>query len=261
MFVCNDIFVIFLFYGISRKLTLYQAIDYLRALQEEDTDSADEVDNACFNVYLQPPNVEYDSGGDDANENVGDVHPEDLHFSQYNQFVEFDLPVLDEEIEGETNNDDVEMGVEPQPSTSAGAASSTVRTSKSFLAPAPITTWAYVGKHIDVPPKNSCPGVSTKFKYHRKGARLDATQDGIFPMPNYQDCAVAAHGLFERFFNDERCQMIVDRTNAYSVLQNTQNPNITVDELRVFMGILLISGYNVISDREDYWSQGSDMHN
>lgn len=80
-------------------------------------------------------------------------------------------------------------------------------------------------------------------------------------MPNYQDCAVAAHELFERFFNDELCQMIVDRTNAYGVLQNTQNPNITVDELRVFMGILLISGYNVISDREDYWSQGSDMHN
>jgi hypothetical protein len=34
-----------------------------------------------------------------------------------------------------------------------------------------------------------------------------------------------------------------------------------VDELRVFIGILLISGFNVISDREDYWSHGTDMHN
>lgn len=207
-------------------------------------------------MFIQPPDVEYDSAEDDANENVGDVQLEDLHFNQFNQVVELDLPLL----EGELHEiDDVEMAGEP--STPAAAATSRFRASKSISAPQPKTKWTYVGKHIDIPSKESCPGVSTAFKYHRIGSKLNAMLRGIFPMANYQDCAMAAHELFERFFDDELCQMIVDSTNEYSVLQNAQNPNITVDEFRVFMGILIISGYNVISDREDYWSQGTDMHN
>lgn len=238
---------------------MYQVADYLRQLEADDSDHEGEQDNHSYNVFIQPPDVEYDSGGDDANENVGDVQLDQLHFNQFNQIIDLDLPVLEgeEELYEEI---DQEMADE-EPSTSAAGAPSAIRTSTSFSAPAPNTKWAYVGKYIDIPSKESCPGVSTKFKYQRQGTKLNATMGGIFPTANYQDCAVPAHELFERFFDDELCQMIVDCTNEYAVFQNAVNPNITVNELRVFMGILLISGYNVISDREDYWSQGTDMHN
>lgn len=90
---------------------------------------------------------------------------------------------------------------------------------------------------------------------------MNATTEGIFPMASYQDYAVPANELFERVFDDDFCQMIVDRSNEHGVLKSAQNPQITLNELRVFMGISIISGYNVISDCEDYWSAGTDMHN
>lgn len=93
---------------------MYQAVDYLRELQAEDTDSEKEdVDNACYNLFIQPPDVDYDSAEDDSNENVGDVQPEHLHFNQFNQVIELDLPVL----EGQWSEIvDVEMAEEPSSS-------------------------------------------------------------------------------------------------------------------------------------------------
>lgn len=159
---------------------MYQAVDYLRHLQAEESNSEDELDDAGYNLYIQPPDVDYDSGSDDANENVGVVLPEHLHFNQFNQLIVLEFPVLEGAL---YELDDVVMAEEPSSSvasSSAGAASSTIRTSTSISAPVPKTKWAYVGKHIDIPSKESCPGVSTKFKY-RQETQLNATVEGIFP--------------------------------------------------------------------------------
>jgi hypothetical protein len=76
---------------------MYQAVDYLRELQAENSDSEEESENVCHNLFMEPPDVDYDSAGDDANENVGGVEPGQLHFNQFNQMIELELPVIEGE--------------------------------------------------------------------------------------------------------------------------------------------------------------------
>lgn len=103
------------------------------------------------------------------------------------------------------------------------------------------------------------PHIGDAFKWSRDQKVHSSKQ--MFPSANYVDCAVIAFELFERFFDEQLMQLILDASNNYASILEHTNPNITVDELRVFIGIMLISGYNVVSDRDDYWSTKSDMHN
>jgi len=42
---------------------------------------------------------------------------------------------------------------------------------------------------------------------------------------------------------------------------NTKNPEITVQEMKVFIGILILSGYNTLSGKRFYWDQMYDTRN
>lgn len=84
----------------------------------------------------------------------------------------------------------------------------------------------------------------------------------IFPDANYEDCRqLQPHEQFERFFDDELLKHIVEHSNKYAVFRERNNPNITVDELRTFIGILIISGYTYHTSFRTMWSQGEDQRN
>jgi len=42
---------------------------------------------------------------------------------------------------------------------------------------------------------------------------------------------------------------------------NIKNPEITVQEMKVFIGILIMSGYNTLSGKRFYWDQMYDTRN
>lgn len=83
----------------------------------------------------------------------------------------------------------------------------------------------------------------------------------IFPPANYKDCEVPPHEQFEKFFNDDLFQHICEETGKYAIFLGKPNPNITVQELKVFIGILLVSGYNYHSRIRTAWSTDDDMVN
>lgn len=56
-------------------------------------------------------------------------------------------------------------------------------------------------------------------------------------------------------------KLLVDQSTKYAASLNCPNPNITHDEMKVFIAILIISGYNTIPSKNRYWDQGSDMRN
>ena len=47
----------------------------------------------------------------------------------------------------------------------------------------------------------------------------------------------------------------------FGVSKTGKNPNIDVEDLIVFIGVLLLSGYNSVKNFEFYWSQSVDLGN
>ncbi|KAB0803706.1 hypothetical protein PPYR_00676 [Photinus pyralis] len=69
-----------------------------------------------------------------------------------------------------------------------------------------------------------------------------------FPLPNYSEYANKSPV--------ELVEMFLD-SNIY--WKNPENPNITLGELRCFIAILILSGYNNLPGKNFYWDSGADM--
>lgn len=67
--------------------------------------------------------------------------------------------------------------------------------------------------------------------------------------------------LFELMFSDNLCELFVSESNNYAVYKGGQNPNITLNEMKCFIGILLLTGYNSVPQRNLYWSYEKDVQN
>ena len=67
--------------------------------------------------------------------------------------------------------------------------------------------------------------------------------------------------LFERFFDDVVINQIVTETLRYASQKSSHDFKITPADLKVFLGILIISGYVVLPGRRCYWSVDDDMRN
>ncbi|XP_055306911.1 piggyBac transposable element-derived protein 3-like, partial [Sitodiplosis mosellana] len=97
------------------------------------------------------------------------------------------------------------------------------------------------------------------FKWLKQG---DSAAIPVFPEPNFDDCRdVQPHELFERFYDDDLLQHICDCSERYSVLHLQKPVNVTVPELRAFIGILLVTGYNTVSNIKAYWNSSDDLRN
>lgn len=83
-----------------------------------------------------------------------------------------------------------------------------------------------------------------------------------FPKDNYAMYKNMTHcELFELFFTDELLQLISQQTTTYALFRNCPDPQVSVEELRVFIAILLVSGYNELPSKRSYWESSKDMRN
>lgn len=84
----------------------------------------------------------------------------------------------------------------------------------------------------------------------------------LFPEANfskYRD--FTAHELFELFFDDDVFDMFLTEITRYALFKNSPDPKVTKEELKCFIGVLLVSGYNKLPGKRFYWDVGSDMRN
>lgn len=66
--------------------------------------------------------------------------------------------------------------------------------------------------------------------------------------------------VFMLFFTEEMFKYLTDQTLLYAHrCQNNQAFSATVEDIRKFIGILLISGYHNVPTRNDYWSTSEDL--
>jgi hypothetical protein len=67
--------------------------------------------------------------------------------------------------------------------------------------------------------------------------------------------------LCELFFTNDLFEIIIKETNSYVLFKNFPDLNISVSELKVFLGILILSGYNILPSKRSFWENAKDMKN
>jgi len=106
-----------------------------------------------------------------------------------------------------------------------------------------------------------CEGLPREWKK----TDIDEQQCGKFNWNNLDSGSLPdmePSGYFELFWNNE----LFEQTKTFSKLYATQQDprssfDVSVDELKVMVGILLMSGYNVVPRRRLYWSTETDVRN
>lgn len=72
--------------------------------------------------------------------------------------------------------------------------------------------------------------------------------------------SLAPFELFELFFNDQVFDSIVQFTNMFAAFKNI-SLELTKSEIKCFIGIFLLSGYNEMSSGRMYWKKVPDTNN
>ncbi|KAJ8954451.1 hypothetical protein NQ318_011127 [Aromia moschata] len=67
--------------------------------------------------------------------------------------------------------------------------------------------------------------------------------------------------VFEMLWDDDIMKLIVDETRKYALFKNAPDPNITYEEIKCAVAILILSGYDVKPARRYCWDSKSDMGN
>ncbi|KAG5866827.1 hypothetical protein JTB14_016557 [Gonioctena quinquepunctata] len=100
-----------------------------------------------------------------------------------------------------------------------------------------------------------------KPRWH-KAADFDVETHKAFPSPDYsryQNMLII--DIFELFIDDEVIQHLLEETRRYALFLNCPDPKIGAGEIRCFLAILYLSGYNNLPSKRHYWDSNDDMKN
>uniref|UniRef100_A0A8C4RHN7 PiggyBac transposable element-derived protein domain-containing protein n=1 Tax=Erpetoichthys calabaricus TaxID=27687 RepID=A0A8C4RHN7_ERPCA len=189
-------------------------------------------------VCVLPPNTSQLSDEDEGDEdvaNAGNVTVADVP-------GELEVEMVGEDMEDDTlfenEGDDAETE-ENQPSTSSAPPAKRPRKKK---CPAP--SWTKQKKPVF--PKTSA---------------LNGQAAGV--AENNLRQTLAQHNpvqLFEEFFSPEIYDLICKETVRYSTdFRNDHEFHTSTEEVKVFLGILIITGYHKVPSEADYWSDAEDL--
>ena len=88
------------------------------------------------------------------------------------------------------------------------------------------------------------------------------TSDSIFPEADFTAVrSLSPVELFELMFTDEIWNMMITECTRYALFINCADPKVTIEEMKVFISILIVSGYNVLPGKRFYWESSPDVRN
>lgn len=83
-----------------------------------------------------------------------------------------------------------------------------------------------------------------------------------FTASNYsQYCEMTCLQIFEQFIDDDIINLLVSESSKYAAFKNCPDPHITTQEMKCFIAILIVSGYDVKPSKRHYWDSAGDMKN
>ena len=74
-------------------------------------------------------------------------------------------------------------------------------------------------------------------------------------------CEKQPSNFFELFFDDEICLFLAEMTSLYASSHGEHNLDMTVSDVRCFVGILLLSGYVGVPRWRMFWEVGTETYN
>lgn len=83
----------------------------------------------------------------------------------------------------------------------------------------------------------------------------------VFEESAYYSREMTPVEIFELFFNKDLLEWIVRQSVLYACQKGNFGFEFSVDELKVFIGILILSGYCSVSRQRMYWEEQGDSHN
>jgi hypothetical protein len=93
----------------------------------------------------------------------------------------------------------------------------------------------------------------TEFKWEESTRSFRSKAPTIFPQPNYTMYkSLPPKGLYEKIVDQELLDCVRDLSNQYAMAKFGTSYNITSEEINVFFAILLLSGYNPVTDYDLY---------
>lgn len=118
----------------------------------------------------------------------------------------------------------------------------------------------------DSPPKKKkCDGKGVKKKARKPctWVKSDLTDKTVlFPDSDYTAFRnLTPVEAFELFLSDQVIEKIITESRKYALFKNEPDPLLTPEEIKVFIGILIVSGYNWLPGKRYYWENGADVRN
>lgn len=65
--------------------------------------------------------------------------------------------------------------------------------------------------------------------------------------------------IFEELFTNEIYKFIVEETMRYAYQKNKHGFSVDVDDIKIFFGFLIFTGYHTLPSERDYWSDHEDL--
>ncbi|XP_069669522.1 piggyBac transposable element-derived protein 3-like isoform X2 [Periplaneta americana] len=123
------------------------------------------------------------------------------------------------------------------------------------------------GVDCDLPSSLVLPPLNKKLKRQSKSNITWSKEDiidrsNVFPEADY----TFLHGkspvdCFEMIVNDELINLLTEGSSNYALIKNCMDPKIAFEEMKIFLAILLLSGYNTVPSKRSYWEAGGDVRN
>lgn len=64
--------------------------------------------------------------------------------------------------------------------------------------------------------------------------------------------------IFETLFDEDVCKLILEQTQLYAMQKNRHDFKMTCEDLKIFVGILLLTGYHSLPRESMYWQMDED---
>lgn len=61
--------------------------------------------------------------------------------------------------------------------------------------------------------------------------------------------------MFELFLTNELLNAIILQTKNYALFKNSTDLNPSIEEFKLFIAILILSGYNCLPSKRNYWEK------
>ena len=88
-----------------------------------------------------------------------------------------------------------------------------------------------------------------EWEWEKEARSFKSKGKALFPEPNYtQFKKMSPSNLFELFFDKDILTFIATKSCEYAMTQFGMPVNISADDIRVFFAILILTGYNKVTD-------------